>query len=215
MNQIGPGFEAFRRTCERHSIAANFGPRRTRVPKTVLGQPLEPTLRALYREHDGVWWSAPEFSLRVYPLEGPDALESNNAGLRRSGGDYVPPYPFEDLLAFAQYGRQASYLATVPSLADDAGRQPVLYLDTHEDPWAVPVASTADRAFELLSLYIEEAIKRLGRAGLTEIVFPLDVPDLISADAVLSAMVASKAFEVWTRGDQSIRKWIQNTFKRV
>jgi hypothetical protein len=211
--KIGTGFETLRRNCDRLSISATFGSPQTEVPSTILGQPLEQTLRALYHEHRSVCWSSPEFSLTIYPLEGPDALEWRNVSLRHSGADYMPPYPFDDLLAFAQYGHQASYLATVPALASKDGEQPVLYVDTHEDPWAVPIGYSVDATFALLSHYIDHrATKQLGRVGLVEINFPLDIPDLISTDAVLSELVVSKEFEAWTRGDESIHEWICRTF---
>jgi len=207
MSRIGVGFDALFAACERLSIPVTAGPPRADVPADVLGQPLDATLRAVFREHDGMWWSAPEFSLRIYPLEGADAFEWRNLSLRRSSDDYVPPYPFESLLVFAQYGRRASYLATVPSLADAAGRQPVLYLDTHEDPWAVPVAASVDAAFGVLAEY-------LARARLQEVNFPLDVADLISSDAALASRVTAKEFDAWTRGDASLQEWLQQTFKR-
>lgn len=209
------GFEALRAACERLLIPADFGPPRADAPESVLGRPLEPALRALYREHDGVWWSAPGFSLRVYPLDGPDALEWRNEGLRRSGADYAPPYPFDDLLAFAQYGRQASYLATVPALADGSGRQPVLYLDTNEDPWAVPVASSVDAAFALLSRYLDRSTARLGLAGLDEAGFPFDALELVAADAPLRGKAASGGFDAWTRGDPSVREWVRSLTERA
>jgi hypothetical protein len=209
---IGAGFEAFSEQCRRLGIAATLAPASRAAPSSVLGQPLEPTLVSLYAAHDGTWWFAPEFELRVYPLAGPDALEWRNHSLRRSAHEHVPPYPFDEMLVFAQYGAQADRLATIPALADAAGRQPVIYLDLHEDPWAVPVASSVDGVFDLLAQYIDRATTSLGRAGLVEIDFPLDVGDLIAADDSLRAMIASGSFEGLIRGDSSIREWMSATF---
>lgn len=201
------GFETLRRTCERLSIAVTLGAPSREAPATVLGQALDPALHEVYLEHDGVWWSSPEFSLRIYPLEGPDALEWRNISLRNSSADYLPPYPFDDLIAFAQYGRQSSYLAAVPKLGDESGRQPVLFLDTNEDPWAVPIASSVEGAFTTLAHCLDRAA-----GNLTEVGFPLESSDLIGKDDSLASLVRSGKFKNWTRGDESIQDWIRKTF---
>jgi hypothetical protein len=191
MSAIGAGFDALQAACDLHGIAAEFGRPRPDAPAAVLGQPLEPTLHALYREHDGAWWSSPEFSLRIYPLDGPDALEWRNTSLRHSAADFTPPYSFDDLLSFAQYGRQASCLVTIPSLVDDSGAQPVLYLDVHEDPWAVPIASSVDRAFAVIAQYLNRA------AGKVDVTFPYAVRDVIEPDERLATLMRSNAFARW------------------
>jgi hypothetical protein len=156
---VGPGFEAFSERCRRWGIELEAEARRKRVPASVLGQPLEPTLRRLYAVHDGVSWHPPAggVELDIYPLTGDYALARQNDILRGYSDDHVPRYPFEELLVFAQVGLRASHLATVPALADAEGRQPVVYLDVHEDPWAVPIASSVDGAFALLARYIDRA----------------------------------------------------------
>lgn len=214
MNPSATGFAALQASCAQQGIPCTLGPPAAAVPDTLLGQPLDPALQALYRQHDGVSWSAPEFALDIYPLSGSDTLESSNASLRNSADDYVPPYPFADLLVFAQYGHQAAYLAAVPALAGAGGQQPVLYLDANEDPWAVPIASGVDAAFAVLSRYMERATEQGGRSGLGEVTFPLDVPELIAADRALVRQVQAQAFAPWIRGDESIQDWVQQTFAR-
>jgi hypothetical protein len=209
------GFSALRRTYARLGISADFGPPPAAVPQTILGAPLDPDLRALYQANDGMHWAAPDFDLRIYPLTGPDALEWRNLSERRSSGDYVPPYPFDSLVIFAQYGLRASYLASIPTQADQAGHQTVLYVDLHETVWAVPIASSVDRTFALIGNYLEESVARYGRSGLIEVQFPLDVPSLVANDAELVDRVKTGALAEWIRGDVSIQEWLRSAFDRI
>ncbi|HLM42573.1 MAG TPA: hypothetical protein VK458_01845 [Myxococcaceae bacterium] len=49
----------------------------------------------------------------------------------------------------------AYHYATVPCLADARGLQPVVKVDMHEEPYAVPLASNVDRFFDTYSRYLE------------------------------------------------------------
>lgn len=208
MKVIGNGFAALQQTCARLKIVADFGPAAATVPDTLLGAPLDPELRALYLAHDGIRWSASDFYLRIYPLTGPDAIEWRNISQRRSPDDYVPPYPFDSIIVFAQYGLRASYLATIPVLADKTGHQPVLYVDAHETVWAVPIASSVDRAFALISSYLEGAIAQYGRSGLVEAQFPLGMPRLVASDTALVARIKAGVFSKWIGEDVFVQGWI-------
>lgn len=206
------GFSALQRVSARFGITTDFGPPPPNVPETMIDAPLDPELRPLYQMYDGMHWRAPDFDLRIYPLTGPDALEWRNLSQRRSPDDYVPAYPFDSLIIYAQYCLRASYLATIPALADQSGCQPVLYVDTHETVWAVPIASTVDGAFALISRYLEDTVARYGRGGVSEVQFPLDIPGLVANDAALVTRVKSGAFAKWIRGDASIQAWLSTAF---
>lgn len=184
-----------------------LGPPASQVPATILGAPLDRELAGLLAQHDGVQiWGDP-FALFVRGLSGPESIEQDNTGLRRL--DVGQPYPFDGLVSFAQVAYKASYLACVPALADGAGRQPVVYLDTHEDPWAVPVASGVDRALGLLARYLEFAAAQ-GPDGLTDVLFPWHVPHFVRDDAPLVTLAASGAFDPWLGIEPAAREWVES-----
>jgi hypothetical protein len=216
MSSVVKAFDAFNGECRRLGIAASLGEPASVVPALVLGQPVDPCLAALYAAHDGARWSASDFALSIYPLAGPDSLEWRNESLRRSADDFSPPYPFGELILFAQYGLQASHLALAPALADDGGRQPVLYLDLHEEPWAVPVASDLDQLFALLARYLDRAMGPAspGEGGIEELNFPFDIGDLVGSDSALVERVKAGEFERLARGDASIEEWMAKTFQQ-
>lgn len=211
MTDIGAGFDQFADVCRELGVVAKLGEPASDVPQSLFGQSLEETLVQFYRNHDGGWWSAPQFDLRVYPLEGADSLEWRNASIRRAeeGAD---AYPYGRLLTFAQYGRRAAYLATVPSTENNVKRQPIVFLDDSETPWAVPIASSLDGAFKLLAAYLRSASAKAGLAGVEEISFPLEVSELIAADDALRRQVRSGDLDAIAGDDASIRDWITNTF---
>jgi hypothetical protein len=65
------------------------------------------------------------------------------------------PEPFRSLLVFGGHEALAYRYATVPSLADARGFQPVVMVDPYEDIQAVPIASNVDRFFEADARYLE------------------------------------------------------------
>ena len=211
MSDIGPGFDALVGQCRKLGMVPTLGPPSGEVPETILNQPLDTALARLYAAHDHVWWWD-ELYLHVWPVHGHDGIGPKNESQRAYGEDYVPPYPFEELLIWAQLGRQASYLASVPALADARGAQPVLLLDTHEDPYALPLAFGADAAFALLARYLERATATGGRAGIEELCLPWDVGDLVASDAPLREVVRGGRLDAFTRGDASVEHWIETTF---
>jgi hypothetical protein len=86
---------------------------------------------------------------------------------------------------FAAEPLMAYHYATVPSLADGQGRQPVVWIDVYEEPYALPVASTVDRFLEIYARYLETlmAMPKAREEGDTLLTFPWGVPDLIARDS--------------------------------
>ena len=72
----------------------------------------------------------------------------------------------------------ASYYAVVPRLADERGRQPVIYFETYMDRYVLPIASDVDRFFDTLSRYIEILVKNEDYQldGVREVEFPSACP---------------------------------------
>lgn len=170
-----------------------LAPAAENVPEVVAGAPLDPDLRELLRRHDGVRIHGDAFALFVYGFGGVETIAWSTAGLRSLASEVR--YPFDELVSFAQVGYQASYLCCVPALAAADGHQPVLYVDTHEEPWAMPVASSVERAFDALARNLEHGDR----------VFPREALASLRADAELVALARSGAFDAWVAAE---RAWL-------
>lgn len=109
------------------------------------------------------------------------------------------PEPFKSLLVFAKEQALAYYLATVPRLADEQGIQPVVWVDTYEDLYALPIASSVDRFFDTYSHSLERQVERLN--------FPWEVPDLIARDTSLVKLLRSGRFDFLIETCQEAREW--------
>lgn len=173
------------------------------VPAAVLGSSLDPELRALLEQHDGIGIRGDRFSLFVHGVTGNNTVEWATRGLCSLAGDFA--YPFGDLVEIAQWGHQASYLCCVATLADDEGRQPVLWIDTHENPYALPVGSSVNRTVDLLGRYVDQL-------AASERTFPWEVADLIRTDAALVELARGGAFDPWLGSDEA-RRWTREQLR--
>ncbi|MBN1206680.1 MAG: hypothetical protein JXB05_17485 [Myxococcaceae bacterium] len=104
----------------------------------------------------------------------------------------------------------AYHYATVPALADDQGRQPVVMVDVNEGPYALPVASNVDRFFETYAGYLE-ALMALphAREGGASLVFPWDVPEVIGRDARLMELLRAGSFSPIMKADRTTSSWVE------
>lgn len=141
--------------------------------------------------------------------------------------------PFNGLLVFAKEPALAYYFATVPSLADDNGIQPVVWVDTYEDLCAIPIASSVDRFFDTYSRALERWVEliredaeskarfeaRFGpptpgslSALLDEhtpvLNFPWAVPDLIARDEPLVKLLQAGRFDFLMESCPDALAWV-------
>jgi hypothetical protein len=177
----------------------HLGPPAPSVPETILGAPVDPDLRDLLQRHDSVQIRGDAFALFVYGVAGLETIEWSSRGLRSMADDGIA-YPFDGLISFAQYAYQASYLCCVPALAGPDGSQPVLYVDTHEAPYGMPVASSVERTVLVLARYVEILATGLDRT------FPREIPEIVRADRRLVDRAAAGAFEPWIGAE---RDWLK------
>jgi len=83
-----------------------------------------------------------------------NALAERNREMRASWqGDL-----FARFVVFAGTPFLAHYFATVPGLADAEGAQPVVWVDSYEEGYALPLASNVDRFFDLYASYLEALV---------------------------------------------------------
>ena len=187
-----PGFDRLMAVCRALETNVRWmNPPATEIPdtRTALGQPLDPQLAALLARANGWELDGRNWGLSLKDVGGKNDLSSYNRSLRRMRDD-LPR--IIDFVLFGQWGHQAAYLATVPALAAADGTQPVMWVDLNEDLWTMPMASSVDRALDLIARYLERDRDR------GEITFPWDVPDLIAADAPLVHAIEAGAFKPFT-----------------
>ncbi|NMO21265.1 hypothetical protein HPC49_51560 [Pyxidicoccus fallax] len=127
-------------------------------------------------------------------------LESWNRDMREGWQGAL----FSPLFVFGGEPFLAHYYATVPGLADEQGRQPVVWVDAYESGYALPAASNVDRLFETYSRYLEELVahedfKTEGSAALT---FPWRTPHLLARDEQLVRLIREGHFDKWLPGQE-------------
>ncbi len=158
-----------------------------KLPETqaLLGIPLDPQLEALFRATNGCTISG----LFIYDAhDDADKIVATNIHAR----DTFDSLPFpREILLFGGQGNMGTELATMPSLADERGCQPVVIVDTTGPPCIMPFASTLNRALELL---VEDEITTARGVDMDD-GFPFNVAHLVTQDARLMRLLRDGAFD--------------------
>jgi hypothetical protein len=150
-------------------------------------------------------------------------LEENKDWYEQFPHDFWPDH-FRLLMIF---GSEMLYrFATVPVLAAPDGLQPVVHVDPYEQIYALPVASDLNRFFDTYSHYVEMANEDpdYKTRGVSQVVFPWHVPELIGRDRPLVEMIKAGRFDPWMyernkhgrRDEDSIattREWINKVLR--
>jgi hypothetical protein len=170
----------------------------------VAGLPVDPLLAAVHSRVSYIGLEEGFVLLRAGVARESD-LSRVNERWRRDQAE-----PFASLLVFGKEDMLAYYYATVPRLADARGRQPVVKLDMHEAPHALPLASDIDSFFDTYSRYLEALVaepdhEELGPAALT---FPWQVPEIPARDRPLVEMLRDGRFDFLMPRDEETREWI-------
>ncbi len=170
----------------------------------VAGLPLDPTLAAVYAHVGYVALREGFLLLRTRDARGFDLFTVNEEWRR----DW--PEPIRSLLVFGKEDMLAYYYATVPHLADENGRQPVVRVSVHEEPHALPVASDMDCFLDTYSRYLEALVRSpdYEEEGSTALCFPWDIPEIIARDRPLMEMLRAGRFDFLMKKEESIQTWI-------
>jgi hypothetical protein len=108
------------------------------------------------------------------------------------------------------FGGDLYTYATVPRLADERGRQPVVQVDTYEEPYSLPVASNVDRFFDTYSRFLEAVVADpdYQQTGKSDLLFPWDATELLAQDERLVELMRAGCFDSLMKiGDDSTRRW--------
>ncbi|HYO55621.1 hypothetical protein [Archangium sp.] len=209
-----PGLDRLLVACEKYPVQAHIRKPWGGAPTAgtlLLGRPLDPMLAAFYSRLGGLHL---DFKLFVEPCD-----EQVN-GILLANEEVQPywPEPFRSLLIFGRQEALAYRYATVPSLADARGFQPVVEVDPYEDIYAVPVASNVDRFFDAYARYLELIYEtpELRDNPDSRPLFPNEVPEIIAADRALMGMLVDGRFDFLMfqegvearRVNEEIREWI-------
>jgi hypothetical protein len=208
-----PGLERLLAACEKFPVQATLRKPWEGAPaagELLLGRPFDPMLAAFYERLGGLHL---RLGLYVSSCDG-----QVNGILRANELESDWPEPFRSLLVFGGEEALAYRFATVPSLADAQGLQPVVKVDPYEEIYALPIASNVDRFFDTYARYLElvyGAPDFSDDCG-TWPVFPWEVPEIISTDRALMSMLVDGRFDslmfppesLDTDGHEEIRRWI-------
>jgi hypothetical protein len=205
-----PGLERLMEVCRRLSLRLETLPPAREPLKAgslLEGLPFDPVLANVYSrlgrarfatELTGAGWRLEHSDDEVHELE----EENKRWRERRWEGLDEPVIVF---------GGDLYTYATVPSLADERGWQPVVKVDTYEDePVVMPVASNVDRFFDSYSRFLEALVShpRYLEAGETDLLFPWDATEFLARDERLVELMRARRFDALMKnGDDSTRRW--------
>jgi hypothetical protein len=172
------------------------------------GHPLDPVLAAVYARVGAASFATDMAGFTLARCDDSEnVLESRNQWWRGSLWQQQLPVP---LFIFASEPLLSHYYATVPSLADDRGVQPVVHVVAYDVPYALPVASDVDRLFDVYSRYLEALVAHPDYEGQGDaaLVFPWDVPELLARDERLVALIRAGIFDSLMPREESTRAWV-------
>jgi len=208
-----PGLERLLNICPRLNLSLETLPparEPLRAGSSLEGLPFDPVLASVYArlgyaafatELIGVGWTLDRSDEHVHKLE------ENNRWWRENWWEELG----EPVIVF---GGDIYTYATVPSLADAWGRQPVIEVNTYEpDAHVMPVASNVDRFFNSYSHYLEALVAhpRYQELGERELSFPWDMTEVLARDERLVELIRAGRFESLMKNVQesnATRRWI-------
>lgn len=200
-----PGLERLIGVCRRFSLPLELSPPLPTAPREgedVLGHSIDPVLAAVYQRLGDATFG--DFFIERPDPNDPDGLFQWNEWVKRRNVE-----PFRSSLLFGKVPSLACFYAVVPKLADPQGRQPVLFIDNHDERIVLPVASNVDRFFDTYSRYLEILVRSpdYTPGEYWAVNFPWDTPQLIVRDQPLVELLAAGRFEGLMTTASDERAW--------
>lgn len=210
--EILSGLERLRKTCVRLNLALQMIPPAGNPPAAgslIEGQPLDPLLAAFYKRWSRASFATDKAGIFILPwdTQADINLQTENRMRQRR---LQEESAYSSLLFFAGEPNTAYRYATMPELADERGYQPVVYVDMHEEPHALPMASNVDLFFDLYARYLEELVAAPGyeEEGEGALLFPWMVPHLVAHDRLLVQMLQAGRFDSVMKKTGSTPDWV-------
>jgi hypothetical protein len=203
-----PGFERLLEVCRSRAHPLKVEPplpSARPVEASVAGQPMDPQLAALHARTGYLWVRDELYFFPARHERRPD-LHRVNAHWRKDWAE-----PFGSLLVFAKDDRLAYCYATVPSLVDARGLQPVVWVDVYEALYAVPVASCVDHFFATYARYLEAAPVVSGDEEHAPPLraFPWSATEAIARDQELVRSIRAGHFDFLLTANARAREWVE------
>lgn len=198
-------------TCQRLGLSVRTSRPGTITPAAgtlIEGYPLDPGLAAFYSRFGQATFAGESAGMGLFRLDDEvNELAKENAQWR-SG--WQQRQLGLSLFLFGGEPGLAYYHATVPTLADERGLQPVVLIDAGVDPCAVPVASSVDRLFDTYALFLEALVSHpdYAQARSAALTFPWGVPELLARDERLVQLVRAGHFDSLMPQDEETRQWV-------
>ena len=210
-----PGLERLLATCDKYPVKPAYREPWAGAPgagEYLLGRPVDPMLATFYTRLGGLHLN---LDLYVDPcVEQVDGLRISNEDAQRYW-----PEPFRSLFVFGGQDALSYCYATVPTLANDQGLQPVVEINPYEDIYAIPLASSVDRFFDTYARFLEfwHEPSELNTISPDRPAFPWDIPHIIANDRPLMEMIVEGRFDFLMfdppAGNEDshkhLRKWIE------
>jgi hypothetical protein len=175
----------------------------------VEGLPFDPMLAAVYARLGHAALGTKVGGIAILSADDEVDLRSEVNSSWREQGQKEVALP---LFLFAGEPGTAYYYATVPSLADARGHQPVVKVADYalDDYFSLPIASNVDRFFDTYARYLEALVAHpdFPQEGEVALTFPWDVPELVREDQPLVALIRAGRFDPLLKADDSVRQWL-------
>ncbi|WP_309895861.1 hypothetical protein [Archangium sp.] len=203
-----PGLERLVEVCQRLNLGLETSPPAREPMKAgslLEGLPFDPVLASVYARlgHAIFATEVRSWTLTRYDDQ-EQRLEENNEWWRENYWEMLG----EPVIIFG--GSTFTY-ATVPSLADAWGRQPVVHIDVYEyEPKVSPVASNVDRFFDSYSRYLEAVVAEPSyqESGEVEFTFPWGSTEILARDERLVELMRAGRFDsLMKHVDETTWRW--------
>jgi hypothetical protein len=203
-----PGLERLMEVCQRLKLGLETSPPAREPLKAgslLEGVPFDPVLASVYARLGHATFAS---KVGGWGLTRSDdqvrRLEESNKYWREEWWEMLG----EPVIVFG--GHVYTY-ATVPGLADEWGRQPVVEVNTYEyEPKVMPIASNVDRFCDSYSRYLEalSADPHYQRTGEKDLYFPWDATEILARDERLVELMRAGRFDALMRDvDEEARRW--------
>lgn len=203
-----PGLDRLLGVCQRLNLRQVIHPASSRPPSPgalVEGTPLDPMLASFYARMSKAILAADVAGISILQWDDSvNAVAERNREMRASWqGDL-----FARFVVFAGTPFLAHYFATVPGLADVEGCQPVVWVDSYEEGYALPLASNVDRFFDLYASYLEALVAHddYAERGSAALSFPWRIPHLVARDERLVQLIEEGRF-TFPQAGHDARTW--------
>jgi hypothetical protein len=204
-----PGLERLLDVCQRLDLGLQTSPparEPLRAGCLLEGVPFDPVLASVYARLGHA-----VFATR---LMGPAIYQSSNEehGLEKINKDWRGKWWEELGTPVLVFGGAVYTYATVPALADERGRQPVVEINTYEldGLHVMPVASNVDCFFDTYACYLEAMVKDPDDldAGRKRLIFPWNATEILARDERLVELMRAGSFDPLMKdADDETRRW--------